>query len=750
MKYTLTSLIFIFMLWINATCQIPIQSTTPSTLSNLIPGYSEVTNINSKAITYNYTLPPPEPTPIDGDTTTEGNGPLYYGDALAFNADMSNGNYTTTSVGKVWTLQVIVHNAKDIGLLFGTFELSPNAEMYIYNGKKTQLYGPIKDSSFTNTSDVAAGPLSDSTVFIYILEPNNFGTFQSTITIPQILAGFIDFDANIGSGNPNAVSTTSGIHPMGATVNCDPSINCYPYNSGTFFNSAESVAMFLCNGIQCTGTLLNDETSDGKAYFLTAFHCLDKNENGELDPSEVAALDHAIFIFRYWRSSCTSSTINNNILEFTGATLRAAWHNSDFLLLQLNNPPGVGDQVNYSGWNRQTAPGNTDSYILHFPQGADMRITLTKNVHTYLLNSNFWQAYYSTGTTDRGSSGSSLFNSSGQVTGQLKGGWSSCDFTDFSDRYGKFTSSWNGGGSSTSRLKDWLSPLNNYESTNSLNLTNLQIGGPDVLQCDDGNFTFSVPNLTGCSYSWTVTNNITIVSGQGTSSLVVAPVNADISEGGIIQVMITDSKGFNRVVNVSKDVTLGAPFEEKIGYVAHAGCGAYIFTYDGNAGVYDPPIRYFEAQSLNNVPINLYPQNSGTGLPPSTTYDVYGGGVSVLSGAAQVQVRFKNECGWSGWTQPFMLSSCSRFVLYPSPSNSSITIISNKNLQSGKEVNLNSNDAIIEAIQIIDANGETVIQEKYSQLNTSQTINVSKLSPGAYFVKVFNGKVWSTIKFIKQ
>lgn len=730
-----------------AKAQVIVQETTPATLPALVPGLSEVTSINSKSITYNYTLPPPEPTPVDGDTTTEGNGALYYGDAITFGAQMSDGNYTTTSLGKAWTLKIVAHNAKDVGLIFGTFSLSDSAEMYIYNGSETELDGPIKAAYFSDLNDVALGPLSDSIVFIYILEHNNFGSFQSTITIPKLLAGFVDF-ATSSDTNSMSLALPPIVRPFGATVNCDPSISCYPYNAGIFANSAESVAVFNCNGLLCTGTLLNDEVSDGRPFFLTAFHCLDKNENGELDVDEISALNSAVFQFQYWRTTCNSATINE--IRFSGATLRAAWHNSDFLLLELKNPPGIGDIVTYSGWNRQTsAPEDVGSYILHFPQGADMRITLTKNVHSYLFNGKFWQAYYSTGTTDRGSSGSALFNAEGQVTGQLKGGWSSCDFTDFSDRYGKFSSSWSGGGNSTNRLEDWLSPSNDLVSVNSLILSALAIDGPDVLQCDDGTFTFSVPNLTGCSYSWTVTNNINIVSGQGTSSLVVAPISVDVSQGGIIQVTITDSKGINRTVTVNKSVTLGAPFYEKIGYVVHAGCGAYIFTYDGSTSAFDPPIKYFEAQSLNGVQIQPYPPSyPGTGLPPSGPYDQYGGGITVPSGTAQVKIRYKNECGWSDWTQPVMLSSCSPYVIYPSPAAKTITIATNSNA-SGK-VALVASNALIQAINIIDESGKILIKKRYPSQTDNATINISKLVAGTYIVNIFNGNQWTALKFVKQ
>ena len=59
------------------------------------------------------------------------------------------------------------------------------------------------------------------------------------------------------------------------------------------------------------------------------------------------------------------------------------------------------------------------------------------------------------GTTEPGSSGSPLFNQDHQVIGQLHGGGAACG-NNKSDWYGKFSTSWTGGDSNSTRLCDWL------------------------------------------------------------------------------------------------------------------------------------------------------------------------------------------------------------------------------------------------------------------------------------------------------
>ena len=63
------------------------------------------------------------------------------------------------------------------------------------------------------------------------------------------------------------------------------------------------------------------------------------------------------------------------------------------------------------------------------------------------------------GTTEPGSSGSGLWDPDQHLVGQLHGGYASCSSIT-SDCFGRLSRSWNGGGASANRLKDWLDPDN--------------------------------------------------------------------------------------------------------------------------------------------------------------------------------------------------------------------------------------------------------------------------------------------------
>jgi len=93
MKYKLL-LLFGVIVSFNLEAQIPITRFQSQDLPNLIPGYSQITTVNTQLLTFTYTLPLSDPDPIDGDTLTENDDVLKYGENLSTNYNLANGNYT--------------------------------------------------------------------------------------------------------------------------------------------------------------------------------------------------------------------------------------------------------------------------------------------------------------------------------------------------------------------------------------------------------------------------------------------------------------------------------------------------------------------------------------------------------------------------------------------------------------------------------------------------------------------------------
>lgn len=192
----------------------------------------------------------------------------------------------------------------------------------------------------------------------------------------------------------------------------------------------------------CTGTLLNNTKGDFAPYFLTGNHCISTQ-------SSASSMQTSWF---YRSSSCNSGVPGANAaLRSAGATLLYATSNTDSALLKLNEMPPVG--VTLAGWDARTAGQVGDAvYGLHHPGGNLLKYSVgavvgymncTAGSGTSITcstgdsNSGFYSVRWSQGTTEGGSSGSSLFRN-GRVVGNLYGGGASCLAPNASDYYGRF------------------------------------------------------------------------------------------------------------------------------------------------------------------------------------------------------------------------------------------------------------------------------------------------------------------------
>jgi subtilisin-like proprotein convertase family protein len=149
------------------------------------------------------------------------------------------------------------------------------------------------------------------------------------------------------------------------------------------------------------------------------------------------------------------------------------------------------------------------------------------------------------GTTEPGSSGSPLFDQNHRVIGQLHGGYASCT-SQTSDWYGRFSVSWTGGGSPSSRLSDWLDPTGTgamtVDTISGLGMALTPAG--DVLHFGEVGgpftnpivtYTLSNPSPTAIDYEVSLTSAFGILLDGGTG-----PVSGTLAaSGGSVDVEVT-------------------------------------------------------------------------------------------------------------------------------------------------------------------------------------------------------------------
>ncbi len=380
--------------------------------------------------------------------------PFRFGKAFNVNYTLEDGLWEEVENGRLWSITIKSENAISLNFIFKDFHLPEGAYLYIENKDKDVIYGPVTQKIISSSTesfltDIIKGDMST----IYLYEPINKKN-ESTLTIKRVIHGYRGI----------AINENGGI--VGASSSCNEDIACWPsYNEESY---AVALVM-LSNGYElCSGSLLMNTNYTFEPYFLTAFHCLDNDQNGILSNGEIEEAENFMFKFCFKKISCNDDWITSSY-TYNKDNFCSAWYNTDFALLKLKDTVSQNQALCWLGWNNS---GNTpqSATCIHHPAGDVMKISLDLNSLTSGNlnngNNNAWCVDFDYGITQQGSSGSPLFDSSHRVVGQLHGGQHNTDICSWTDRvFGKLSNSWNGGGHNYDRLSNWLDPINTGQTT---------------------------------------------------------------------------------------------------------------------------------------------------------------------------------------------------------------------------------------------------------------------------------------------
>lgn len=388
------------------------------------------------------------------DSTVTDEDPII-GETFQVNmSPITDGKWEVLDQGdSLWRLQINASSGTHIMLLFDDFYLPEGAKLFVYSSDKQQVLGAFTSENNTEQRKFTVAPIKSQSVVLEYYKPEYVQT-SASLSLKSI--GLL----SIGSDVFNDVNTNAnGLDGFGASGSCMINAKCPQYDA-TWCNQRRSVAIIYRTvgnskyGI-CTGTLLNNERNDGKPIFLTAFHCLDADDNLSLSQDEIDAVQYWVFAFNYQSSGC-SNPINEPSLDqsVSGAILINANHNTDYALLQLNHRPAKNYGVYYSGWSNEyygwsifNRPYN--GVCIHHPKGDIKKISdyglikqkegIDKYGHVWEYEYH-WYLQFTNGRTEKGSSGSALFDNNGYVVGQLRGGYPGCGSNGA--YFGRFSMSW--------------------------------------------------------------------------------------------------------------------------------------------------------------------------------------------------------------------------------------------------------------------------------------------------------------------
>jgi len=368
----------------------------------------------------------------------------------------------------VWRLRVRSPAASSLNLGFTQYGMPPGGALYVYSPDRGQWLRPFTDADNTSHGELWTPVLlADALVVEVDLPAGTRDALQ--LHLGQVNAGYRYFGAKTTSAPESGSCNVDVVCPDG-----DP-----------WRNEIPAIARISISGIYlCTGFMVNNTARDQRPLFQTANHCgLNSGNSGTL-----------VAYWNYQTSVCGGTPDGSLADNQSGSTWRAAYSPSDFTLVELSRSPDPAWKISFAGWDN-TGADAANATCIHHPNADEKRISFeyqATSTTSYLGNTSPGDGTHvrvfdwDKGTTEGGSSGSPLFDQNHHVIGQLHGGYAACG-NDLSDWFGKFAVSWNGGGTSSSRLRDWLDPGN----TGATSLDTLNPYGTSCqtnADCDDGLF----------------------------------------------------------------------------------------------------------------------------------------------------------------------------------------------------------------------------------------------------------------------
>ncbi|GAB4200987.1 MAG: hypothetical protein Tsb002_37370 [Wenzhouxiangellaceae bacterium] len=383
---------------------------------------------------------------------------LTHRQPIAISNGQGDGQWATLADGRLlWRLAVTAPGADWLDFELLNLKMPKDGELYVSDKDATTSWR-YDYSELQSGSLYTAGIPGDSGVLEVLMPAGGRAGFSLELGATTYgILGITDDGDSTRSGSCNVDVVCSAGNGKGNQIR---SVGRYSFRkSGSTF--------------VCTGTLIANTGNSLTPYFLTANHCVS---------SETVA-DTLVVYWNYQSSTCrtpgssssgTPLPLSTATHSQSGSLLRATYSPSDVTLLQLDARPAAGANTYYAGWSRSSSiPGS--AYGIHHPAGHEKRIAIENNALAssgYLSNpgvggsSHLRVADWDQGTTEGGSSGSALFNSSNLIVGQLHGGYAACG-NNSPDWYGRFFTSWTGGGSNSTRLSNWLNPTGSTATSKS-------------------------------------------------------------------------------------------------------------------------------------------------------------------------------------------------------------------------------------------------------------------------------------------
>ena len=380
------------------------------------------------------------------DQNRQAGRPFRYGYKFDVDFSLNNaGSWIDLDNGdRIWKLSIYSKDAYAICLEYDDFYIPSGASLFIYNENESMIIGAFTKKNNQDDMLFSSPLIEGDLIYLEYYEPRNvYG--EGIINIDYVIHDYKDI-LNF--------SQTRESRSCGDNVICS--------SADGFENQINASSYLDMGGYICSGSMLNNTNFDLTPYYWTAWHCI-VNEN----PSTFR------FYFDYETNSCSGSWGSLGSYEYGGNLLSdSGGMDPDYALIEITDNT-ISNGIYYAGWNRSS--GNpTISCGIHHPNGDPKKINFDNDTayssgqinwgdadydgnNDISPSGSHWRINWDEGGTEGGSSGSPIYNNSGQLVGQLTGGSGDCN-SGTEDYYGKFSRAF-------SDVDQWLDPQNtNFSS----------------------------------------------------------------------------------------------------------------------------------------------------------------------------------------------------------------------------------------------------------------------------------------------
>lgn len=374
----------------------------------------------------------------DGERDRQGLAPRYAVPNPVSVTPATAGTWEDVGGGtSLWRLRVTSPGASSVNLGFGRYRMPEGGRLMVYSADMSHVLRPFTPADNEDHGELWTPVVASGDVVVEVTIPTKaIPTLELELT--SVNVGYRGFETLLDR----------------APGSCNIDVVCP--QGDAWRDDIRAVAVISTGGsLFCTGFMVNNTAADATPYFMTANHC-------GISTSNAASL---VVYWNYESPTC-GQLGGGSLSDFqTGSYFRASYATSDFTLVELDSEPDPSWGVTFAGWDKSAANA-TSATAIHQPD-ADVKCISFEyeatQTTTYLGSTSPGDGTHvrvvdwDVGTTEPGSSGSPLFDQNHRVIGQLHGGYAACG-NNSSDWYGRFYTSWTGGGTSSTRLSNWLDP----------------------------------------------------------------------------------------------------------------------------------------------------------------------------------------------------------------------------------------------------------------------------------------------------